>query len=271
MRARLRAEASTPPSRDRSATSAAAGRDGRRPHAPFRPSSRATHRPTASFEERPGGSGELGSPLDQRLQCRSDVGPSTLRGCLPRIGFESPPPQPAKCDDCEEDDEHASSPVKPRGRATRVRRGAAARRSAGRSSPGRPGRPRAPRRSRRARARRSRSGAAARAGAPGRRPSSWSNIDSRAVGVPALPVEGDRESMRLVTDPLQQLQARRVVGRARPGRSGRAGRPPRPAWPARSPRRAAGRSACIASSAAASWPLPPSITTRFGVAANDSS
>ena len=30
-------------------------------------------------------------------------------------------------------------------------------------------------------------------------------------------------------------------------------------------------SACIASSAAESWPLPPSITTRFGVAANDSS
>ena len=47
-------------------------------------------------------------------------------------------------------------------------------------------------------------------------------------------------------------------------RAARAGRPPRCAWPARRRPRRARESPAAAPSPAASWPLPPSITTTFG-------
>ena len=59
--------------------------------------------------------------------------------------------------------------------------------------------------------------------------------------VAPLAVEAEREAVRLVADPLQELQAGGVRGRARSGPAGRGRRPPRSASRARSRRRAAGR------------------------------
>ena len=58
--------------------------------------------------------------------------------------------------------------------------------------------------------------------------------------------------------------ARRVRGRAGPDRAVRARTPPPRASRARSPRRAAGRTPASPPAPPTSWPLPPSMTTRFG-------
>ena len=97
--------------------------------------------------------------------------------------------------------------------------------------------------------------------APPRRPDAGEVVEDRLASraLAALPVEAEREAVRLVADPLQQLEPGRVRGRARSARAVRARRPPPRASRARSPRRAAGRTPASPSSAAESWPLPPSI------------
>ena len=99
-------------------------------------------------------------------------------------------------------------------------------------------------------------------------PGSSSSSDCGHRPVAARAVVGDREAVRLVAHALQQLQLGRVVGehaaaRGGPGRKTSSIRlasettaTPRSRKP---PQRLAGP--------AASWPLPPSITTRLGSAA----
>ena len=109
--------------------------------------------------------------------------------------------------------------------------------------------------------------------APPRRADALELVEHRLARprVAPLAVEADGEAVRLVADALQELQARRVLRSSRIG-SGRPGTKTSSTRFASAITATRGRSyACIAASAAASWPLPPSITTRFGVAANDSS
>ena len=81
---------------------------------------------------------------------------------------------------------------------------------------------------------------------------------------PQVAVVGDRETVGLVAQPLDEVQRRRRRRQQdRLGR-GRAGTAPRAPWPAR---RAAGRrrpSSSKTSAAALTWPLPPSTITRSG-------
>ena len=108
---------------------------------------------------------------------------------------------------------------------------------------------------------------------PAGRPDALQRVEDRPerARIPLLPVERDREAMRLVADALEQLQPGivaveqdrlRTAGHehlllALRERDDGDARQPAVAW--------------IASSAAASCPLPPSITTRFGTAAKLSS
>src|SRR4051794_35361970 len=100
-----------------------------------------------------------------------------------------------------------------------------------------------------------------------RGPDSLERVEDRLarLRVAPLAVEADREPVGLVADALQELQPGGVVpqqDRLRPpGTNTSSIRFAREITATR------GRSyACIACSAAASWPLPPSITTRFGTA-----
>ena len=110
--------------------------------------------------------------------------------------------------------------------------------------------------------------------APAGRPDALQRVEDRRerARVTLLPVERDREPVRLVADALEQLQPGivpveqdrlRAAGHEHLLLALREGD---------RRRRAAGSDvAWIASSAAASCPLPPSITTRFGTAAKLSS
>jgi uncharacterized membrane protein YbhN (UPF0104 family) len=102
-------------------------------------------------------------------------------------------------------------------------------------------------------------------------PTPWSvsKIDSFALSRAAA-MKPEREAMRLVADPLQELQPGRVpVEHDRLRRSGTKTSSSRFASEITATR---GRSnACIAANTADNCPLPPSTTTRFGVAENDSS
>ena len=201
---------------------------------------------------------------------RAGVGPRPhrSRGAAAAVaaGGSEPPPQPARS---------AAAPAA--ARRTRARAAmpvppcAAARRSSARSSPAGPARPPAPPGDAASTALRRAEVPQQRA--PPRRPDapSSSKIDSNEPRVAALAVEAEREAVRLVADPLQQLEAGRVARAGRSGRRGPARRPPPRASRARSPRRAAGRTPASPRAPPTSWPLPPSMTTRFGVAAKPSS
>ena len=109
---------------------------------------------------------------------------------------------------------------------------------------------------------------------PARRADAVERVEDRLerARVALLPVERDREPVRLVADPLEQLQPRVVRGRAgsardRPGTNTSSSR----FASAITATRGSPAVACIASSAAASCPLPPSMTTRFGTVAKLSS
>ena len=141
--------------------------------------------------------------------------------------------------------------------------GAGGRRSRARSASAGRGRPRAPRRRRRGSRSASgsaRSSACLRAGPT---PGSASNSECSPRGCGAAVVR-EREAVRLVADAAQQQQPGVVVRRARSAPAGRARRSPPAAWPGRSRPRAATSCSAIAASAALSWPLPPSMTTRSG-------
>ena len=152
---------------------------------------------------------------------------------------------------------------------TRVPSGAAGRRSSAPSSRAARARPRAPPRvASTTRLRRAEVLISARRRA-GPTPSSWSNIDSRAAAsrrwrwnVIAKRCASSR--MRCRSCSPGEVGGRRI-GSVRPGTNTSSIRFASAITATR------GRSSsCMAASAADSWPLPPSITTRFGVAANDS-
>ena len=90
-------------------------------------------------------------------------------------------------------------------------------------------------------ARPSRSGCSSARRRAGPTPSRSSKIDCEAARLAALPVEAEREAVRLVADPLQQLQPGVVPREHDRVGAARARTPPRSASRARSPRRAAGR------------------------------
>ena len=133
---------------------------------------------------------------------------------------------------------------------------------------GSPGLPRAPRCSLREIVRPTRSDG----GSPSPRrpdPVELSKIDSNAR-VARVFDDADREPVCLVADPLEELE-RGIVRIEADGAAVLGRTPPPPAWRVRRPPPRQIRRRRIASRAAASCPLPPSITTRLGVAAKLSS
>ena len=106
---------------------------------------------------------------------------------------------------------------------------------------------------------------------PAHRADSVELIEHRSTrgAVAALTVEGRRRTGAPRRGPLQQVQARRVLGQD--DRIGRPGTNTSSTRFASAITATRGRSSSwIAASAALNCPLPPSITTRFGAAANDS-
>ena len=107
---------------------------------------------------------------------------------------------------------------------------------------------------------------------PPRRADALERVEERLARPrrPPLAVEVEREAVRLVANALQQLQPGAV--RVEQDRIGPPGTNTSSIRFASEITATRGSSyACIAASAADSCPLPPSITTRFGAAANPSS